>query len=53
MKKGIMIQETEMKQRSARMVDPLKSFQFINPTPEQEVPVLISKLHKGSGGASE
>ncbi len=48
---GTMIQETEMKQRSARMVDPLKSFQFIEPSPGQEAPVQNKRLYRGAGGA--
>jgi hypothetical protein len=46
-----MIQETEMMQRFARMVDPLKSFQFIEPTPGQEVQVQDIPLHREKGGA--
>ncbi|NDF14471.1 hypothetical protein EB061_04010 [bacterium] len=50
MSRSRMIQETEMKQRSARMVGPFKSFQFIRPARGQEVPVQRLLLHKGSGG---
>jgi hypothetical protein len=50
-KMATMIQETEMKQRFARMVDPLKSFQFIEPAPGQEVQVSSIQLHRGKGGA--
>jgi hypothetical protein len=48
---GTMIQETEMKQRSARMVDSLKSFQFIEPSPGQDAPVQSKPLHRDAGGA--
>jgi hypothetical protein len=52
MNKDVMIQETEMKQRLARMADPLKSFQTISLTLEQDVRVLIPNLHKRPGGSS-
>ena len=44
-----MIQETEMKQRLARMVSLIKSFQFMSLAFEQDVLVLIQKLHHGPG----
>ena len=40
-----------MKQRSARMVDPFKSFQFIDLMPKQDVSVLNPSLHQDPGGA--
>ena len=50
MKRDRMIQETEMKQRPARMASLLKSFQTVHPTLKQEVSVLKTNSCNGSGG---
>jgi hypothetical protein len=52
MEKGKMIQETEMQPRLARMAGPLKSIQFIDLSPEHEVPVQPFNSHRASGVAS-
>lgn len=49
----MVIQETEMKQRSARMVGLFKSFQFISLAFEQDVLAQESNLHKRPEGGSQ
>ena len=46
-----MIQETEMKQRLARMVGLLRSFQFMNLTLEQDVQVQLISFQYRLGEA--
>lgn len=47
-----MIQETEMKQRLARMVGQIKSFQFMAPPFEQDVQASLKNLHRKPGRSS-